>query len=153
MPRQIDVKLDRIFCAANGFGGAVLLTGDTFGATFQNNPDDPQDQRARADIFPFPSGPISISKGQTVKISMDQAVRFDLSAPDLEPPELNPKFLKFGGELNNGLGSSFSTIRWDEPLPFANQDPVEPPREFVVSFESQNLKMNLIFTLIVANVF
>jgi hypothetical protein len=84
---------------------------------------------------------------------MDQAVRFDLSALDLEPTELNPKFLKFGGELNNGLGSSFSTIRWDEPLPFANQDPVEPPREFVVSFESQNLKMNLIFTLIVANVF
>jgi hypothetical protein len=57
---------------------------------------------------------------------MDQAVRFDLSALDLEPPELNPKFLKFGGELNNGLGSSFSTIRWDEPLPFAVSDQSKP---------------------------
>jgi hypothetical protein len=60
MPRQIDVKLDRIFCAANGFGSAVLLTGDTLGATFQNNPDDPRTKergptyfRSRLDLLVF----------------------------------------------------------------------------------------------------
>jgi hypothetical protein len=152
MPIEIDLKLDRIKCEANGFGGAVLLSGDTFGATFQNNPDDPNDQKVRADLFPFPSGPISISEGQTVTISM-RDVRFELSSGNLEPPESNPKFLKFGGELNNGLGSNFQTVRWDDGFPFRNQEPPQRPREYVVSFASQNIKIDLVFTLIANDVF
>lgn len=154
MPKIIHVRLQKISCDSNGFGGKVQLAGDTFGATFQNNPDDPADQRDRKSVFPFPNGPISLSEGESVPITMN-AVAFSLSAPSLEPPELSPKFLKFGGELNNGLGSNFTSIRFDEPLPFVNDVGGEspPPREFPLVFTTSNISVTLTFGLIVRQVF
>ena len=106
IPRVIDVTLETISCDRNGFGGSVLISGNIFGATFQDNPDDPNDLRDQRSIFPFPSGPISFSKGQTVPITMLPAAFVLHQTFDTEQP-LSPRFLKIGGDLNLGLGSSF----------------------------------------------
>jgi hypothetical protein len=156
MPKGIDVTLQQIFCDTNGFGGSVMLTGNIFGARFQNDPNNPNDERDRTEIFPFPAGPISISQGQAVAVTMQPATFF-LSTPSTEPATLNPKFLRFGGELNNGLGSNFIAIDNLEPLPFTgNQAPGDPPvqpRQFDLRFSSPNLSITLTFGLIVTQVF
>ena len=154
MPKEIEVTLQQISCTANKFGGSVQLSGDVFGATFQNNPDDPNDKQVQIDIFPFPAGPISISEGQAVPITMI-APRFNLSAPSVEDPNLFPKFLKFGGTLNLGLGSNFIAIRFDEGLPSVVSPPEHqvPPRQFDLTFSNPNLTVTLTFGLIIVGVF
>ncbi|MFF0613190.1 hypothetical protein ACFYUD_31435 [Nocardia tengchongensis] len=149
MPKIIDLKLQQITCTANGFGGAVQLSGDVFGATFQNDPNDPNDLKVKEDIFPFPNGPISISEGQVVPITM-KSVRWALSNPNHEPPNLAPKFLKVGGQLNPGLDSAFFVIKWDVELPpfFQTGDvPPPPPRKFNLDYTSENLGITLTFGL------
>ncbi len=156
MPKGIDVTLQQISCDSNGFGGAVMLSGNIIGIRFQNDPNNPGDEKDRTVIFPFPNGAISISQGQTVPVTM-QPVTFFLSTPSTEPATLNPKFLKFGGELNNGLNSNFITIDNLEPLPSsqnqADGDPPVQPRKFDLHFASPNLKVTLTFGLIVTQVF
>jgi hypothetical protein len=154
MPKIIEVALDQISCLRNGFGGEVLVSGNIFGAEFQDDPDDPDDQRTVKSIFPFPAGPIAISEGETTSITMS-GVRFSLSAPSIEPPTLGPKFLKIGGDLSSGLGSNFFTIRFDHPLPFADTPSTPPavPARFDLGFSQPNLEIVLGFDLFVAQVF
>src|SRR5262245_60324910 len=153
MPKIVWVRLQTISCDSNGFGGLVQLSGNTFGATYQNNPNNLNDQRDLKSIFPFPNGPISLSEGQIHSITMGP-VAFSLGvAPPHEPADLDPKFLKFGGELNNGLGSNFTTIPSDEPLPFVDDSLVGEARPFPLVFAASNLTMTLTFGLIVRQVF
>ena len=100
MPRQIDVTLQKITCNRNGFGGAVQVSGDVFGETFQNAPNDPAQSKGVPDIFPFPSGPISLTAGQTHTVKMD-IVRFFLLSSQDGPGDF-PHFLTIGGALNPG---------------------------------------------------
>ncbi len=154
MPKLIDVTLQQISCTTNGFGGAVQLTGDLFGATFNNDPNNPGDLNDKRDIFPFPNGPISISKGQVVPITMD-AVTFTLAAPDVGPGD-TPKFLKVGGELGDGLGSQFFSIRFDDALPFLRpqgDEPPQQPRKFDLNYSNANLQITLTFGAGVNEVF
>jgi|SRR5215813_15094384 len=146
MPKCIDVTLAKIVCDRNGFGGSIQLTGNIFGATFQNNPDSTNDQTSRKEIFPFPNGPIQISKGQTVEIEMENSVTFCLSTPTTEPAGLNPRFLKIGGDINNDLGSSFFVIDNLIQLPISG-DLENPPREKDLVFSSPNLQITLRFGL------
>ncbi len=155
MPRIIDVKLQQITCSANGFGGVVEVSGDVFGETFQSNPNDPANSTGKLDIFPFPNGPVGLTKGQTVQVTME-SVRFDLFAEGQEPPAANPHFLTIGGTLNPGLGSRFFTIPFDEPLPFLPQPGDTenvPPRQFNLEYSSPNATVTLTFGLAVAQVF
>lgn len=152
MTKIIEVALESIACTNNGFGGAVQVSGNTFGSTFQNF-DLVQVRDTRA-IFPFPAGPISIAEGETKSITME-GVRFSLSTPSIEPPELNPKVLKVVGELNNGLGSNAFLIRFDDPLPFApsTSDPPDNPKRFKLDYTTANLAITLTFTAFVVQVF
>jgi hypothetical protein len=50
MPRIIEVTLQTIACSANGFGGAVQVSGDLGGETFQNDPNNPAESTGRKDI-------------------------------------------------------------------------------------------------------
>lgn len=153
MPKIVWVRLETISCDANGFGGAVQLSGNTFGATFQNNPNNASDQRDSKSIFPFPNGPISLSQGQTHTITMEPvAFLLGVGLPH-EPEDLGPKILKFGGELNNGLGSNFTAIPSTEPLPFVDDSLQGTPRQFPLVFATSNLSMTLTFGLIVRQVF
>jgi hypothetical protein len=154
MPKLIDVTLQQIACTANGFGGAVQLNGDLFGITFNNELDNPGDVDDRRDIFPFPNGPISISQGQVVPVTMG-AVTFSMAAPSAGP-SITPKFLKIGGELNGGLGSRFFVIGFQDPLPFITQTGSErppAPRQFSLDYSSANLKVTLTFGAGVTQVF
>ena len=144
MPKYVDVTLQQIACIANGFGGAVQISGDLFGETFWNDPNNPNDRKDYKDIFPFPNGPISISQGQAVPITMT-SVRFILSLPGHEPSTLAPKFLKFGGSLNPGLGSQFLTIRFDETFPVSGSG--EEPTQRKLDYTSANLRVTLTFGL------
>jgi hypothetical protein len=84
-----------------------------------------------------------------------EGVRFSLSTPTIEPPNLNPKVLKVVGELNNGLGSNAFLIRFDDPLPFAASpaDPPADPKRFKLDYTTANLAITLTFTAFVAQVF
>lgn len=152
MTKIIEVELESIACTNNGFGGAVQISGNTFGSTFQNF-DLAQVRDTRA-IFPFPAGPISIAEGETKSITME-GVRFSLSTPSIEPPELNPKVLKVVGELNNGLGDNAFLIRFDDPLPFApsTSEPPANPARFKLDYTTANLAVTLTFTAFVVQVF
>jgi hypothetical protein len=144
--KYVDVILQQIACTANGFGGAVQISGDLFGATFQNDPNNPNDLKVQQDIFPFPNGPISISEGQVVPITME-SVRFTLGTGH-EPPDLFTKFLKFGGSLNPGLGSQFRAIGFDESLPLSPAAGGEdPPAKYDLAYTSPNLRVTLTFGL------
>ncbi len=146
MPKLVDVTLQQIACTANGFGDPVQLTGDLFGATFNNDPTNPGDLSARLEIYPFPSGPIAITNGQVVPITMD-AITFTLAAPDVGPDQ-TPKFLKVGGTLGLGLGSQFFTLRFDDPLPDLRPEgdvPPQPPRKFDLDYRNANLQITLTF--------
>jgi hypothetical protein len=143
MPKQIEVTLDKITCDKNGFGGSIQLAGNIFGATFYK---DPNVTHVVKVIYPFPSGPISVSQGETVKIQMD-SVNFFLSSGNQEPPGSNPNFMKIGGELSNGLGSNFFTIDSTIQLPQDN-DPGASPQEFDLTFSSDNLRITLGFGLL-----
>ena len=156
MPKEIDVTLQTISCDRNGFGGSIELSGNIFGATFMNDPDNPGDKKLELDIFPFPGGPITIAEGQTVAIRIDDPPRFNLAAPSAGPAQGDPRFLKIGGELTDGLGSNFFSISNEEPLPFGVQTGDEPPaqpRKFELKFTAPNLAVTLTFGLIVAGVF
>jgi hypothetical protein len=152
MPRQIDVTLQTITCNRNGFGGAVQVSGDVFGETFQNAPNDPAQSTGKQDIFPFPSGPISLTAGQIHKVKME-IVRFFLHAQDQESPELFPHFLTIGGTLSPGLGSQFFTIAFNQQLPFIPEAGNSPPEKFDLVFESSNVKITLTFGAGVSLVF
>jgi hypothetical protein len=153
MPRDIDVRLQQITCLANGFGGTVQVSGDLFGETFQNDPNNPGDARERLDIFPFPNGPIGIAQGQTVPITMNGVI-FNLFAEGQEAPEDNAHFLKIGGALNLGLGSQFFVIRHNESLPRPIiGDPPPPPALFDLDYGSSNLKIRLTFNVFVSGIF
>ena len=154
MPRILEFALESIACTNNGFGDTVQISGNTFGSTFQNNPDVPAELRDTRAIFPFPAGPISIAEGETKSIAMD-GVRFSLSSPSTEPPNLSPKVLKVVGELNNGLGSNAFVVRFDDPLPFAPSTSVPPdnPKRFRLDYETDNLAITLTFTGFVVQVF
>src|SRR5581483_2394407 len=95
MPKEIDVTLTQIFCNSNGFGGSIEVSGNIFGATFQNNPNDPKDQRASSAIFAFPDGPIGIA-GNFLTLRFDEALPF--KAQPGEPQVAPRKFeLVFAG--------------------------------------------------------
>jgi hypothetical protein len=146
MPKLVDVTLQQIACTANDFGDPVQLTGDLFGATFNNDPNNPGDLNARKEIFPFPSGPITITNGQVVPITMN-AITFTLAAPDVGPDQ-TPKFLKVGGALGLGLGSQFFTIKFDDALPDLRGEgdlPPQPPRKFNLAYADANLQITLTF--------
>jgi hypothetical protein len=152
MPKQIDVTLQTITCNRNGFGGAVQVSGDVFGETFQDAPNDPAQSTGVLDIFPFPSGPISLSAGETHTVKMD-IVRFNLFARGQEAPEDFPHFLTIGGALNPGLGRQFFTIAFDQSLPFIPPEGDRPPEQFDLVYESPNVKMTLTFGAGVSLVF
>jgi hypothetical protein len=154
MVKIVEVELESIACTNNGFGGTVQISGNTFGSTFQTNPDNPAELRDTRAIFPFPAGPISIAEGETKSITME-GVRFSLSTPSIEPPELNPKVLKVVGELNNGLGSNSFLIHFNDPLVFADSpsEPPEDPTRFKLDYATANLGITLTFTAFVAQVF
>ena len=154
MPKLIDVTLQQIACTANGFGDPVQLTGDLFGATFNNDPNNPGDLDTRTDIFPFPNGPIAITSGQVVPITMD-AVTFSLAAPSAGPGT-TPKFLKIGGLLGLGLGTQFFNIKFDDALPELlgeGDAPGHPPRKFDLNYSAPNLQVTLTFGAGVTQVF
>ena len=150
MPKCINITLDRITCDFNGFGGSVLLNGDIFGSTFWNDPNNPGDLKETRKIYPFPGGPIRIAQGETVEIKMAESVTLCLSTPTTEPVGLNPKFLKIGGELNNGLASQFFTLDYLVQLPIAGSPGVEPWHK-TLQFTAANLKMSLVFGLTMQN--
>jgi hypothetical protein len=141
--KQIEVALAKITCKTNGFGGSIQVAGNIFGATYYNDPNVTHVVRV---IYPFPSGPISVSEGETQKIKMN-SVNFFLSSGNLEPPGANPNFMKIGGELTNGLGSNFFTIDSTIQLPQDNVPPVSP-QEFDLTFASDNLTIILGFGLL-----
>jgi hypothetical protein len=153
MPKEIDVTLTQIFCNSNGFGGSIEVSGNIFGATFQNNPNDPKDQRASRAIFAFPDGPIRISEGQSVAIAAPAAT-FTLAAPDRDGPDSGPRFLRLGGDLT-GIAGNFLTLRFDEALPFKAQpgEPQVAPRKFELVFAGPNVTITLTFGAIVSLVF
>jgi hypothetical protein len=152
MPRQIDVTLQKITCNRNGFGGAVQVSGDVFGETFQNAPNDPAQSTGAQDIFPFPNGPISLTAGETHAVMMDIA-RFFLFAQGQEAPENFPHFLTIGGALNPGLGSQSFMITFDQPLPFIPPEGDQPPEQFDLVYESPNVNNTLTFGAGVSLVF
>jgi hypothetical protein len=141
----VGVALQTISCDLNRFGSVVLISGDTFAATFNNNPENMNDQRERQSVFPFPNGPIGLSEGQTHSVKMGP-VLFTVHEAGSGPPDLAPKFVKFGGELNNGLGSNVHTIRFDEALPFDTGQGVKP-KPFPLVFATTNLMVTLTFGL------
>ena len=151
MPKQIDVTLQKITCNRNGFGGAVQVSGDVFGETFQNAPNDPDQSMGVLDIFPFPNGPISLTAGETHTVKMD-IVRFNLLGGQ-DAPDDNPRFLTIGGSLNPGLGSQFFTISFDQPLNFIPPAGELPPEQFDVVYESPNVTITLTFGAGVSLVF
>ena len=81
MPKCIDVTLNRNCLRFEWVWRLDTSIRHIFGATFQNNPDSPNDQTSRKSIFPFPGGPIKIAKGETVPIKMEHSVTFCLSTP------------------------------------------------------------------------
>jgi len=154
MPKLIDVSLEKISCSKNALGDPVVLSGNIFGATF----DDPSTLKSQADIFSFPSDGITIGQGDAVPLarpSEADITRFTLIAPSQNAPGSAPQFLKFGGTLNNDLGSQFATIRFDEALPFLAQpgETQVPPRKFDVAFSNRDVAVTLTFGLLVAEVF
>lgn len=154
MVKIVEFALESIACARNGFGGAVQISGDTFGATYVTNPDDPSQIRDRRAIFPFPAGPVTISEGETRPITMD-GVRFSLATPSLGGPPNSAKVLKVTGELNNGLGAASFLVRFDDPLPFApsTSEPPENPKRFPLIYTTSNLTITLTFTGFTVQVF
>jgi hypothetical protein len=148
MPKLINARLVKIECTKNKFGGFIELSGDIFGATFQNDPDNPNDEKVRKDIYPFPS-PIRLAEGQASLITMEP-VTFELSsAPSQEPVGEHPRFLKIVGALNNGLKpASFSISNVDNRIPFEL-----PAAEFPLVLESEHIKIELAISLIVSVVF
>lgn len=130
MPKQINVRLLKIVCKRNASGGSIELNGSTFGATFQNNPDDPNDEKERKDLFSFPAGPIRLSEGEQVPIHMENFPAFMLSA---NPPDNLPRFLKITGELNNGLGSNFLNISNTDGIAQEGDEPIPRDIEFNTS--------------------
>ncbi|WP_226574262.1 hypothetical protein [Acuticoccus sediminis] len=152
MPKVIDVKLNSIHCAFNGFGGSILLNGAIAGTTFMSDPNNPADAKETKKIYPFPSGPISISQDETVEIQMLNSVSFALSTPTTEPGTLNPKYLKLGGELNNGLGSQFFTLDYLVQLPITGS-PGATPALKILPYSASNLRIDLIFAITMQNPF
>src|SRR5262245_26268915 len=134
MSKSISVKLHEIICDFNGFGDPILLSGDTFGSTFWNDPNNPADLKETRKIYPFPGGPVRIAQGETVPIRMVDSVTFTLSTPTIEPPGLSPKFLKISGELNNGLGSQFMTLDYLVQLPVPTSPDFKGPLLRMLSF-------------------
>jgi hypothetical protein len=145
--RVVGIALETISCDSNGFGGVVQISGDTFAATFNDNPENVNDQRERKSVFPFPNGPIGLSEGHTHSVKMGRVLFTLKTEGGSGPPDLAPKFLKFGGALNNGLGSNFHTIRFDETLP-VDTGQGEKPKSFPLVFATSNLTVKLTFGLI-----
>jgi hypothetical protein len=143
--KVVDVSLRAISCDRNDFGGVVQISGDTYSMTFNNNPENLNDVRERQSVYPFPNGPIGLSEGQTHSIKM-RPVSFLLTTSS-DPPGLVAKFLKFGGELNLGLGSNFQTIRFDDILP-VDTGKGEKPKEFPLTFVAPNITVTLTFGVI-----
>lgn len=118
MPKLIDTALIDIQCVDPGSNDTVEISGQVFGVTFLNDPNNPNDQTSRQEIFTFPDGPITLSKGKKVPVTpVEQfpgiSVTFDLTS-GLEDPNLHlPKFLKIEADLN-GLGTQFSIISNDD---------------------------------------
>jgi hypothetical protein len=144
MPRVIDVKLVKISCQKNGFGGSLQVRGDILGQTFNADPTDPtvhQNAVDTKDIFPFLSGPISVAVGEEVPVRMDDSVSFALStAPDLEPVGLSPPFLLISVRLD-GIGRNVLLIKQNTIQSVG----VDMP--FDVTVESDNVKATLGFSL------
>jgi hypothetical protein len=150
MGKTINVKLSGISCKSNGFGGSAQISGNVFGETFQDDPNNPGDLRDSRIIYPFPSGPISVAEGQQVNIVMKNSISFTLSTgPVFEPESLHPKFLKITGDLNNGLGSTFLLLFKTDQFPVF---PEEPQKRDLV-FNSANLDIVLTFDLTMQNPF
>ena len=144
MGKTINVKLSEISCKSNGFGGSAQIAGNIFGETFQNDPNNPGDITDSQNIYPFPSGPISVAEGEDVHIVMKNSVSFTLSTgPTFEPEALHPKFLKITGDLNNGLGSTFLLLFKDDQFPVFPQE----PQKRDLAFKSANLDITLTFAL------
>ena len=154
MPKIVEVALESIACTNNGFGGNVQISGNTFGSTFANTPE--QQLTDTRVIFPFPAGPISIAEGEIKAITM-RGVRFVLTVnnPSHEPVDQGDKFLKVVGELNSGLGSNDFLIWFDDPLPFAPSPSERPdnPRRYDLKYDTPNLGIRLTFTAFVAQVY
>jgi hypothetical protein len=152
MPRQIDVTLQKITCNRNDFGGAVQLSGDLFGETFQDDPNDPAQSKGKKDIFPFPNGAISLAAGQSHDVTMNSVPFFILSQSQ-DAPGANPKFLKIGGTLNPGLGSKFFTIAFNDSVHSIPPEGDLEPSQFDLVYESANLSVTLTFGAGQSNVF
>lgn len=127
--RCVAVKLVSIVCESNGFGGSASLHGRIFGATFEKQTGL---QVSTNDIFPFPSGPLTISEGQTLPIRMDESVKF--CGPGTQ-------FLRLGGELNLNLGSKFVDVD------LLDVSPVGAPQMRPVELKTANFAVVLRFSL------
>jgi hypothetical protein len=147
MPKVIDVALIDIQCIDPGPNDIVEISGQVFGATFQNDPNNPNDQKSRHEIFTFPDGPIRLTKGQKAPVTAaeqfpKESVSFPLSTPSTEDPNLFPKFLKVAADLN-GLGTQFQNIRFDDGI----VDVPLTPRPLQLVFTSGSLLIRLEFLL------
>jgi hypothetical protein len=146
MPKVIDVALIDIQCIDPGTSDFVEMSGQVFGATFQNDPNNPNDQKSRLEIFSFPDGPIKLTKGQKAPVTAveqfpKQSVSFPLSTPSIEDPNLFPKFLKIAANLN-GLGTQFQNIRFDDAIVDA---PLTPrPLQLVFASGSQLIRLEFL---------
>ena len=101
MPKCIDVKLAKIVCDRNGFGGPIQLTGNISAQPFRTTPTAPTIRHRGKGFSRFRNGRIKISTVQPVEIEMENSVTFCLSTPTTEPAGLNPRLLKIGGDLTD----------------------------------------------------
>ena len=107
--------------------------------------------------FNSPTAPSGSSQGTSIAVAAPARVaQFELFLPELDSPGDFPQFLSFGGTLkNDNLGTSFTTIRFDEALPFVAQpgEPQVPPLPFDVVYDNGTIRITLTFGLNVALVF
>lgn len=155
MPKVIDVALLDISRSDSG-AGDLSITGRISGATFQNDPNNPADEKSRHDIFTFPDGPVTISPGESITITETDergfpkaTTSFALSTPSTEPTDLNPKFLTISGDLGPNLGGQSFTLKFDDGI----IDVPQVPRSRKLLYKLGNVQVTLNFCLVEQNPF
>jgi hypothetical protein len=133
MHKVVRVKLDSIgyHPLGNGYTGPIQVTGNIFGATFQNDPNNPHDETERKILYPFPDGPITVSRDTSSLVDW-RDVYFPLNDPTAQSERAFPKFLKIAAVLDNGLGSDSLMINDRNELP--TDEGEDPPALFRLAF-------------------
>lgn len=144
MTKVVHVALQAISCTRNGLGEPVPVAGEAVGSTFRSDPDDVADLEDTFVIYPFGGCPVLLTGGENVTLPMTDGATFSLSSPSAEPVGLNPRFLKLGGTLDQGLGSRFVTLDHRMELPILGEG---APQLCVVPFHAPDLEVTLTFAL------